>query len=475
MSAVKRLKVFLIGWLCTCCCPSLVALIASVSVTSSNALICDVTAAEPGLWPTYRHDNRRSGVSREELEFPLRERWVWQSPQPPQTAWSGPAKWDAYSGNSGLQSMRNFDPCFFVTADEDAVYFGSSADDAVHALDATTGVESWVFFTGGPVRFPPTIDEDRLLFGSDDGCVYCCEKSAGKELWRKEAGPNRARILNDRKLISKWPVRTGVLLEDGRATFAGSLVPWETSYVWTVLSTDGDSEAKGCYRREVKGVTLQGALLASSKLLYVPQGRAAPLAFRRDDGLPRGSIGEAGGVFCILTEDEMLFAGPKDQKSPKDEIRIADLNSKGSIATFAGTNRILIDGKEAWLSIGGELRSLNREDYLAAQKLIDRARDDMKNGRHPAELMKRVIERGEQRQADCWRWKIASPAPLEMIKAGNVLFVGLDGSVRAYSAVDGHEIWQAAIEGSAHGLAIAGGQLYVSTEKGHIYAFGSDG
>ena len=72
-------------------------------------------------WPTYRHDNRRSGVTDERLVFPLAMQWRWRSPQPPQTAWSGPAKWDAYSGNSGLQSMRNFDPCFYVTADQQAV------------------------------------------------------------------------------------------------------------------------------------------------------------------------------------------------------------------------------------------------------------------------------------------------------------------------------------------------------------------
>lgn len=90
-------------------------------------------------WPTYRHDNRRSGVTPESLAFPLVRQWVWKSPQPPQTAWSGPAKWDAYSGNSGLQSMRNFDPCFYVTSDGERVLFGSSADDAVHAIDAATG------------------------------------------------------------------------------------------------------------------------------------------------------------------------------------------------------------------------------------------------------------------------------------------------------------------------------------------------
>jgi len=115
-------------------------------------------------WSTYRHDNRRSGVTSDTVLFPLDPLWVWKSPQPPRTAWSGPAKWDAYTGNRDLQSMRNFDPCFFVTADKDFVFFGSSSDDAAHALDAATGKEVWVNVAGAPVRLPPTIDGDRVLY-----------------------------------------------------------------------------------------------------------------------------------------------------------------------------------------------------------------------------------------------------------------------------------------------------------------------
>ena len=74
-------------------------------------------------WTTYRHDNRRSGVTTSSLEFPLVSQWIHRSPLPPQMAWTGPAKWDAYSGNSGLQSMRNFDPCFYVTSDGQSVFF----------------------------------------------------------------------------------------------------------------------------------------------------------------------------------------------------------------------------------------------------------------------------------------------------------------------------------------------------------------
>ncbi len=439
----------------------------------SVLLLVPAARADAQGWSTFRHDNRRSGVTKEQLAYPLELDWVWTSPQPPQTAWSGPAKWDAYSGNRGLQSMRNFDPCFYVTADSTGVFFGSSADDAVHALDAKSGDESWIFFTGAPVRLPPTIDGNRLLFGSDDGYAYCCEKSSGEELWKVQARKSSQRIMNDRKIISLWPVRTGVLVDRGLATFGGSLVPWESSYLLTVDAKSGSGSGPGCFRRELTDVTLQGALLASSELFYVPQGRAAPLAFRRADGEPRGAVGEAGGVFCILTEDEMLLAGPPDQKSDEEEIRIADLQSNRAIASFAGTNRILVDKSNAWLSIGGELKSLNRQQYIDAQRSLEAAADDLKHEREKVEVVDEVLARAKSQQSSAWKWTIPCPPPLELIKAGDVILVGLDGLVVAFAESDGREVWRAQIEGAAHGLAVASGRLYVSTDRGSIYAFGA--
>jgi hypothetical protein len=426
-------------------------------------------------WPTYRHDNRRSGVTDAPLRFPLAQQWVWKSPQPPQTAWTGPAKWDAYSGNSGLQSMRNFDPCFYVTADEDTVYFGSSVDDSAHAIDSKTGVERWVRFTGAAVRLPPTIADDRIYFGSDDGYVYCCDRAQGKLIWRREAAPENQRITSNRKIISLWPVRTGVLVDGNRVSFAASLVPWETSLLWTVNAETGNVSGAGCFRRELSGVTLQGAMLASKDLVYVPQGRAAPLAFDRTDGSPRGAIGEAGGVFCVLSEDEMLFAGPANQKASDDQIRIADARSKQAIASFGGTNRIVVAGDDAWLSAAGKLKSLNRNHYVEAQREIDRARSELKNAEEreePTAQLQQAIKLATQKQQASWTWSVDAPPPLEMIKTRDSILLGLDGEVRAYAANDGRQIWQADILGAAHGMAVAGDQLFVSTDRGHIYAFG---
>ncbi|MFM1559602.1 MAG: PQQ-binding-like beta-propeller repeat protein, partial [Roseibacillus sp.] len=209
-------------------------------------------------WPTYRHDNRRSGVSEEKLTFPLKPLWTHKGGTPRQ-AWSGPAKWDAFAGNAGLQSMRNFDPCYYVTTDGGLVYYGSSHDNAVHALDARTGTERWVFFAEAPVRLPPTLFEGAAYAGSDDGFLYALNAKSGKLLWKDHGAPEERRIPSNASLISLWPVRTSALLANGSLYYAASLTPWESSWL---VSLDPKS-GKRQFAEEVSGVTFQGALLAT--------------------------------------------------------------------------------------------------------------------------------------------------------------------------------------------------------------------
>lgn len=428
-------------------------------------------AVRSGDWPTYRHDNRRSGVSDNELRFPLQEKWRYVSPQRPQMAWTGPAKWDAYSGNSGLQSMRNFDPCFFITADQRHVYFGSSADDSAHALDIESGAPKWSYVTGAAVRFPPAIANGRAYFGSDDGYAYCCDTTSGDLLWRCSPSRQSKRIASNRKLISLWPVRTGVLVDETHAIFVGSLVPWEESFLVSVNLASGEPEGERCFRRQLTGVTLQGALLASEERLYVPQGRAAPLTFDRASGEPRGKVGEAGGVFCILSDDEMLFAGPPHQKEKDDQIRVADLATKSTVASFSGTDRILVDREMAWLAVGGKLKSLNRSQFVQAQRMRQQSEKDMKDGRVAPKIAQAVMARNDKRMRDSWGWEVDSPVPLDLIKAGDAVIVGLDEAVVAFDAESGRELWRTHVEGAVHGLAVANGMLFASTNRGHIHAF----
>ena len=256
-------------------------------------LFADSVSAQ--TWDTFRKDFGRSGFV--EAEFDpgfLVKNWTWESPVPPDPAWDGPARWDAFAALRDLPAMRQYDACFHPVSDGDHVYFGSSSQDALFALDIKTGKPVWTYVVGAPVRIAPTIHKDRILFGSDDGFVYCLKKSNGKLDWKfnpsVQASAEQRRVLNNEKLISFYPIRSGVVVRDETVYFAASFLPWRESYLCGVSLESGtvDQPDKHFVTRHEKA-TLEGPLLIADDRLIVPQGRIAPIMFDRKNGKNVGS------------------------------------------------------------------------------------------------------------------------------------------------------------------------------------------
>jgi hypothetical protein len=135
--------------------------------------------ANDGAWPCYMHDSQRTGIVADTLELPLQLTWEYIPVHPPAPAWPLPARNDFLHKKSNLPARVIYDLAFHPTSDGQRVFFGSSSDDQVRCLDLTTGDLLWTFFTEGPVRFAPTVAGDRLLFGCDDGVVYCLNTQHG--------------------------------------------------------------------------------------------------------------------------------------------------------------------------------------------------------------------------------------------------------------------------------------------------------
>jgi len=383
-------------------------------------------------WPTYQHDPRRSGVTAETVQATvLREAWVYRSATPPQPAWAGPAKWDAYAGIRGLKSMRNYDPAFHAIVVGQSVYFGSSADDSVYCLDARSGQVRWVFTTDGPVRIAPTYAAGRLYFGSDDGAVYCLEAASGALVWRVRPGPEARLILHNGRFISPWPCRTGVLVDAGTAYFAASLFPWKESYLCAVDATTGQAEGPGRYVRRIEGVTFEGALLASPQRLISPQGRVPPLLFDRAEGTALGALQGGGGCFVLLTEDARVLHGPGNKTGWIQESRETD---RSKLATFDGATALVVRGEVSYVLTRTHLAAVDR---TTRQSL----------------------------------WHTATDCALALVLAGDRLVAGGDDRVAIHSAQTGERVWQAAVQGRAYGLAVADAALFVSTDEGLTYCY----
>lgn len=445
--------------------------------------------AQAAEWPTYQSDNHRSGVAREVLPVPLAQVWDYDHGAWPDPAWEGPAKWDAYSTRTNLKSMRNFDPVFYVTVAEGRVYFGSSVTDAAHCLDAATGEELWAYYTDGAVRFPPTCDQGKVYFGSDDGHVYCVTADTGDLVWRYDAADGARNIPVNGKLMSIEPVRTGVLVDDGVAYFGASLLPWRPSYLCALNTADGAVK----YRQEHKGIVLQGSLLLSKDNLYALQGRSAPIVFSRATGEKRGVVGGAGGIFAIITDEDTFISGSPSQK----EDRFAESPDQGGdqLAFYENAQRLIVHRGIAYLQADGKLKAFDRARYLEVQaelkghnqdreklekdvKALDQM--DLSDAERKArkdeiqeklESVRAAIEGAREAAKACYRWQTACDMPHGMILTGNTLIAGGDGTVGAFAADTGEPRWTAQVDGAAHGLAVAEGRLFVSTDTGHIYGF----
>jgi outer membrane protein assembly factor BamB len=435
--------------------------------------VSSLLAAHAEDWPTYGHDNRRSHVSKETLKFPLEKSWSWQSPVLPQTAWTGPARWDAYASNEGLQSMRNFDPAFFVTSVGDSVFFGSSADHGVHCLNVANGEERWVTFADAAVRLPPTWKDGRLYFGADDGYARCLDAASGKELWKFNPVESARMIPSNGKLMSPFPVRTGVLVDDGLAYFGASLFPWEKSYLCAVDIKTGRDR----FVSHLKSVTLQGILLSSAERLYAPQGRSVPLVFAKTTGSRIGDISGTGGVFCILTEDEHFISIPHNQKASEDTVKLTNPANRESVINIPGANQMLADGNFVYFHQRNQLKAVNRFSSATAQNKAASAEKTLKalvkakkDPDKQAQLKKTIaLAKEERKSADTWA--SFQPVPSAMILAGNHLILGGDGIVFAVEKDTGKQIWKANITGRIYGLAAANGRLFASTNRGEIISF----
>ncbi len=441
-----------------------------------------------GEWTTYRCDNARSAVTEDCAAPPLKECWVFRPGHAPDAAWGDPNPRPVGGWHGAFELRRfHFDDAFHVTVSEGAVYFASSADGSVVSLDAATGKPRWRTLTGGPVRLAPALWQDKVYVGSDDGRVYCLRKEDGTTRWTFDAAPNSQRLLGSGKMISRWPVRTGVLVDDGVAYFGAGIFPAEGVYLYAVDAEDGKLVwcNDTCGAAPQSRISPQGYLLASKERLFTPLGRVSPAAFDRKDGhlLYEAYIEHIiGGTNAVLSGDQ-LFTGTEQM------IGFDEASFRARSSWFWGES-LVVTPKRYYSATGTELFAVDREGYGAAslqrKKLLDQKRDLANRIRRaiqgPKEVLKKLeaemdalnveIGKAEAGMAEGEVWRVLCDCKETLALGGNVLFAGGDKKVVAFDAESGKTLWTGTVDGKARGLAIAEGRLFVSSDSGAIYCFG---
>ncbi len=416
---------------------------------AASLLSCAVAGAD---WPMARGNAARSGYTPEPLAGALKRRWLYQADQKPQPAWPRSAR------------LRD-DRAYHVVAADGKVFFGSSADGHIHALDAETGREVWSFATDAPVRFAPALwrapgGRLRLFAVSDDGVLYCLDAAKGTLLWHRRGGPDRRMLLGNGRMISRWPARGGPVVLDDTVYFGAGIWPSEGVWITALNAADGKTiwcnhEAGGLLMPQphggavaASGITAQGYLVAAGGQLFVPTGRAVPAALDRRTGKLQyfhlQKYGQWGGSVTAVVGPYLL-------------------NSQAAFSPRTG----IVAFRGLWASV-----------TAATPKGLVTYSDGKVCGVDPARPMttREVVVKGRKKKLRVPNatWSVATDAGgSSLIVAGRQVVSGGKGKVAVIDMQAQKAVWSAPVDGEALGLTAAGGQLYVSTDSGAIACFGA--
>ena len=436
-------------------------------------------------WPTYAHDQARTGKTSEQLAFPLSNTWNRKSTARPLPIWDEPATWDGWNKVYDMRNRVGFDKAFHVAVVGDRLWYASSVEDKLFCVDLATGKPRWTFFAEGPIRLAPTVTQGRVYFGADDGRVYCLDAADGKLLWKRHLAPKDLRVSGNGRMISLWPVRTSVVVVGDLCYACAGVFPSETVYLCAMDAGSGAPR----WQTPIHDLPAQGYLLASPERLYVTAGRGGPIVFNRADGRRLLQVDTTGGTYALLAEGTLITTTGKDGR----KLHALGTKSRDRLATFRG-HHMIADGSIFYLQDKSHLTAIDRNEYYALsarRRELSRQRDQVekqrkalakKPGGQAATAKREKLERelaqlGSQidnllqRLDRCYLWRVSCNLPHALILAGKSLIAGGRGHVAAYDTSTGRLEWQGQVEGDAYGLAVANGHLLVSTDTGSIHCF----
>ncbi|MBZ0254709.1 PQQ-binding-like beta-propeller repeat protein [bacterium] len=414
-------------------------------------------------WPMWRYDAGRSAASPQELPEEMHLQWIREYPQLKPT-WDDPLNRD----------LMQFDTIYEPIAANGMLYFGSNAYDRVIALNAETGEEAWSFQTDGPVRFAPVAYQGDVYFVSDDGYLYCVDGASGEEQWRYRPIQNDRKVLGNERLISTWPARGAPVIEDGVVYAASGIWPMMGVFIYALDAKTGaeiwvnDGTSAHWMKQphnspSFASIAPQGLLVLSGDKLLVPGGRSVPACFDKNTGeflyYMLAESGKTGGAFTASVGDFFI------NYHRDSVVSLYDLSNGERVVSQFG--KMPAWNKDFIFSSGEKVEAFDYANFGAIEverKVIDRDTNEVKT----------VKEKKWQLNP---LWGIDVDATGDLIQAGDTLYAGGKGAVRAVRLHDSAQaelLWRKTVNGTVKRMIAADGRLFAVTLEGRIYAFGED-
>ena len=388
-------------------------------------------------WPMWRCDYGRSAYTPEKLPDDLNLQWqVEYSSRIP--VWDDPLN----------QNLMQFDRIFEPIVLGDKIFIGFNDQDKVAALDLNTGKELWHFYADGPVRLPLAGNKGNIYFTGDDGYCYCLNANTGSLVWKRFLAPAKNKLLGNKRLISMWPARGGVVIKDNVVYTAASIWPLmgtffyaldaETgSVIWKNEGTSDNYILQPHNSPAFGDVAPQGSFAISGDKLLVSGGRSVPAAFNLKTGAQlyyHLAIGKgAGGGSFITSNDQIFFNHVRDRK----------------VAMYRSDNGEMIKGKYS------EYPVIENDMIYFSGNEISAFRLEKDNNLTSL-------------------WKNDTPATNDLIKAGNNLYAADNSNIYVVKINDGNpeKVKTIKTEKPVERLVASGGKLIAVTGDGSIMVYG---
>ncbi|NRA39604.1 MAG: PQQ-binding-like beta-propeller repeat protein, partial [Planctomycetes bacterium] len=365
-------------------------------------------------WQSWRGDSSRSAVSDEKpAEVPAYKK-LWNK------------TFDAMPAASALAEGKVFTP----------------SGSRLIATDAQTGKIVWKIFSAGELNDAPWYWQGRVYLTDSEGWVYCYRADNGKLIWSFRAAYADERIIAYGKLMSRWPVRGGVLIDQGSVYFSAGFFPSEGVSTYALDAITGELQ----WEKKHKDFTPSGPMALGKGVMYAPNGWGYPWEISLTGDHKSKAIGSgAHGLYAKAISTVGV------EKKPLRLIHELEY-------VFHRAKLLRRDGLSVLPVVDGD------SIYLRNTFLSGESWNNFTIGKRGA-LTKR------QWLAPHWKaWRGISMTAI--IKAGDIIFTGSKTSVYATNAADGKELWSAPVSAVVTDLAFNGGKLMVTCANGEMFCFG---
>ena len=430
-----------------------------------------------GDWGAYRGGKSRRSFSSETFSTDLSLAWTVEPKSRPQPAWPAPAKKSYWQQLESITARVTDDEAFHPIVVDSKVYFGSSADDHLYCLDVEDGSLEWRFGTDGPIRYAPTVAGDRIVFGSDDGIVYCLDPISGKEIWRRRLSDRDWRIPGNGRLISAWPIRTGCVVVDDHVFATSGLYPQQGAWAYSLELDSGTITW-----RVPLTESPQGYLLASSERLFIPSGRSQPTSLELATGKGRKGLQSLGGTFAVIDGETVIGGRGNDGSlAMTDSGTGARLSSfKGSQLAVGPDSSLLFDGRDVMVLDRQRFHDSTRETKRWTDALVmlqqqskrkGQSNEDRAQLREKRALAAEALRLAEAEGENSKRVLLHTPGCSALLLTPTVAVIGHAEGISAVEIESGAMVWKAPLPETVVSLAFSDGRLVAGTRSGALHCF----